>query len=753
MKKIKFNILVAIACLLCGVNIYAYDFKVDGICYNIYSPADMTVEVTSPGDREEYSNSYYRIPESVVYNGKTYTVVRIGDFAFNDSELKKVKIPNTVKTIGENAFGFCSMEAIEIPNSVISLGDGVFWYSNIKRIIISSNVINIGYNAFKGCICSELFMLPIDKPEGFVPYYDIKEIYVLDKERYSGGDKYIQMVSVSPDTLVYNGQIPEFDCINNLKGYDCRAVLNVSEYNVGTYEATIDITYSNGLSLSLEMPFEYTILPAPLTVDVNSVNRVYGEDNPKFTYSLAGFVNNETLESIGGEVLLTTDATHTSDVGEYPITGTIIDMPNYSATFVDGKLSVTKAPASVKVIDSSRIYGDKNPNFNVKYEGLKNNEKSIALTTPHTFATDAVKSSDVGEYVVAVSGGVAKNYDFVTYKDGVLHIDKRELIVTANNYSRKYNEDNPTFDFTYSNFASFDEKDVLEVEPRIYCSATPKSPAGDYPIIVSGGEDNNYDFRYNVGNLTVEQIILNFKKEKNQTYFTNTPQCPEIVVDGNLEIENIDDILDAYQEYGSNEDGRGWVNISLNSVVNVGEYRFDLSVNNDSLFADATTYLTILKAYPNLEWNQYIDKMKIGDRIILEYSTTVGKPVVICDYDILGVGYDTELERYYLEALKEGTTDVTMYVKETNNYYESERITKTVCVEPIANQHDIINTNIRVYGSKNSIYISNKADSDFVYVYDVNGYLLYSGKEKIVPIGTKGLYIVKVENQVFKVVI
>lgn len=747
MKKIKFNILVAIACLLCGVNVYAHDFKVDGIYYNVYNYDDLTLEVTFNGANVNshvgsYSGSVI-VPDTLQFGNTIYKVVRIGDKAFYNSKVKSIILPNTITSIGDRAF------------DVIQAGD-----YELYSLVIPADVSSIGSSAF--AYFTKVFLLSINPPT--IRSGDMnREYYVINKSRYMADESWkdaknlVEMITISPDTIIYNGEIPEFACRNNLAwmGYEFSATFNdISDCNVGTHKASINITYSNGLDLNAEVPFEYTILPAPLTVEVNSVSRVYGDDNPKFTYSsVTGFVNNESMDGLGGEVVLTTEATNTSDVGEYPITGTIIDMPNYSATFVDGKLSVTKASAGVKFVDCNRIYGDENPNFNVKYEGLKNNEKSITLTTPHTFTTDAGKSSDVGDYVVAVSGGVAKNYDFVTYEDGVLHIDKRELIVTANNYSRKYNEDNPTFDFTYSNFASFDDKDVLEVEPRIYCSATPKSPAGDYPIIVSGGEDNNYDFRYNVGNLTVEQIILNFKKEKNQTYFTNTPQCPEIVVDGNLEIENIDDILDAYQEYGSNEDGRGWVNISLNSVVNVGEYRFDLSVNNDSLFADATTYLTILKAYPNLEWNQYIDKMKIGDRIILEYSTTVGKPVVICDYDILGVGYDTELERYYLEALKEGTTDVTMYVKETNNYYESERITMRVTVTAPDAVHGVKSANVKVYASNNTIYVRNVTDRENISVYDVNGKLIYHGLDTVIPIDTNGLYIVKIKNQVFKVVI
>jgi len=48
------------------------------------------------------------IPASITYNGENYPVTSISKEAFyNCSNLKSVKIPNSVKSIGENAFGFC----------------------------------------------------------------------------------------------------------------------------------------------------------------------------------------------------------------------------------------------------------------------------------------------------------------------------------------------------------------------------------------------------------------------------------------------------------------------------------------------------------------------------------------------------------------------------------------------------------------------------------------------------------------------
>ena len=61
------------------------DFAVDGVGYNILSEEDGTVEVTYSTVFEESAKDFEGtlvIPESVVHEGKSYRVVRIGESAF-----------------------------------------------------------------------------------------------------------------------------------------------------------------------------------------------------------------------------------------------------------------------------------------------------------------------------------------------------------------------------------------------------------------------------------------------------------------------------------------------------------------------------------------------------------------------------------------------------------------------------------------------------------------------------------------------
>ena len=112
--------------------IYASDTEVDGIWYD-FDSSTKTASVTYKGD---YSGHYYdeysgsvTIPETVIYNGTTYSVTSIGDYAFSAcSSLNSITIPNSVTSIGNDAFSGCSsLTSVTIPNSVTSIEDGAFY--------------------------------------------------------------------------------------------------------------------------------------------------------------------------------------------------------------------------------------------------------------------------------------------------------------------------------------------------------------------------------------------------------------------------------------------------------------------------------------------------------------------------------------------------------------------------------------------------------------------------------------------------
>ena len=105
-------------------------------------PTGQTLEYTITGDgevsltkAEDEISGNCTIPEKVTHKGKTYTVTSIGEYAFFESFVKSVIIPNTVTSIGNDAFFKSDLLAINIPKSVTSIGEGAFNYCRLARSI------------------------------------------------------------------------------------------------------------------------------------------------------------------------------------------------------------------------------------------------------------------------------------------------------------------------------------------------------------------------------------------------------------------------------------------------------------------------------------------------------------------------------------------------------------------------------------------------------------------------------------------
>ncbi|MBQ9231200.1 MAG: C10 family peptidase [Prevotella sp.] len=263
----------------------------------------------------------------------------------------------------------------------------------------------------------------------------------------------------------------------------------------------VQIGYSiNGVTWSYitNSAFEFSVVePAEEEVILTADNktRKYGEENPELTYTKTG------EGTLSGTPTLSCSATKTSVVGEYDIVIARGTVTNTNLTLQNGKLTVTKAPLKITAKDYTIKQGEALPTFEATYEGFKNNETSEVLTKQPVITTTATSASKPGEYEITVSSAEAQNYEF-SYVAGKLTITEADLVtVTAKDYTIKYGDDIPAFEFTSSGA-------TLEGTPSITCEATSASPVGTYPIVISKGGVTNYNVTYVNGTLTIEKAPL-----------------------------------------------------------------------------------------------------------------------------------------------------------------------------------------------------------------------------------------------------
>jgi len=164
------------------------------------------------------------------------------------------------------------------------------------------------------------------------------------------------------------------------------------------------------------------IKPRPLTVTAVDQERLYGSPNPEFTVTYSNFALGEDESALDGTLTFETTATQMSSVieGGYAIMPSGLTATNYAIQFVAGTLTILPAPLVVSADSLSRIYGLPNPPLTATFSGLMPWDDGSVVTNL-LLATEATQESDVGVYVITVTGDQPQNYQ-VSFVNGTLTV-------------------------------------------------------------------------------------------------------------------------------------------------------------------------------------------------------------------------------------------------------------------------------------------------------------------------------------------
>ena len=151
----------------------------------------------------------------------------------------------------------------------------------------------------------------------------------------------------------------------------------------------------------------------------------------------------------------------------------------------------------VHALPGSRIYGR-------TIALLKYEVKGAPIDGEPVLSCDelGVATTPVGTYVIHVAPGTITSRGLIC-EEGELSVTPAPLTITAQSYTRGQGEPNPAFEVTYKGWRNRETADVLLTQPMVSCAATQDSPAGQYDIVVSGAEAQNYEITYVNGVLTI----------------------------------------------------------------------------------------------------------------------------------------------------------------------------------------------------------------------------------------------------------
>lgn len=729
MKQKLHSLLLMVALLSWSMVVAASDFD-DGILkYTITSPSNL--EVRCDGFTNAHTNDEsVVIPETVNYNNRTYSVTMIGDgdstysngsCSFS-SKLKSILLPNSIVTINNYCFSKCySLTEINIPNSVTAIGDVAFQYCGLTSLVIPESIKKIGNGAFYGnSHLMEVFFLGSEKPKirsnAFDYCHSALTLYVPNKETYGNASNMVQYVSFPTSTYAYTGMAPKLEWQNNLKGYTATLEdASALDKSVGSHSANVKVRYSNGVDITVEIPYEYTITPAPLSLTVNNATREYGNPNPEFSSVITGFVDGENADNQNMTVNYTCAADRQSNAGNYRILASV-NAPNYEVTYHYGTLVVTKAPLTLKVKNTSRLYGDENPQFELIYIGLRNNETSPTWTQAIKVATTATKKSHCGVYPITISGGVSQNYTVSEYTNGELTVSKRPLTVRALDYERSYGEANPTFKIAYDGFVNSDNESCISPKPALSCEATKESNAGTYQILVTGGKAEDYAITYQYGKLIIKPLYLGFKETYNTVTYNEKGKSVsdlafEYIPALNMDYDLSDLKLEIWALDGENKypqhvwtvAGGSYAGnyVNYSGATYAGKYIMTIAgfkTANPNLQVDQKTaraYLTVEKASNELQWaDEEPITVAVGEtkELGISYGADLYcKFNLVFDESLIQVraaDKETNQSKWYIVGLKEGTTDLSFNISCMKNdwgFYNfdaSQTLTRRIQIVP-----------------------------------------------------------------------
>ncbi len=422
------------------------------------------------------------------------------------------------------------------------------------------------------------------------------------------------VIATTQTQKIYGDEDPSFDvsvafdgqlCFDDMEeeildGYLTReAGENVGIYNFNVENVSTSINYT----FSMEEGCIFVINKRPVTVLCDPALKIYGDDDPQFTYQAENLVDGEVL-------YLDIRREYGENVGKYQLILSNSTDPRYTITFNSNYLEIIPSDITVKAESKVKIYGDQDPSFTVIVTGglLKNNDTISQVSQGEMKREDG---EDVGQYMICQgSFSFGENYN-LTFESDYMQIAKEELTVTANSTFKSYGDADPVIGFQLtSGQLKFDDTFIGAL------SREEGEELGFYQITIGSLTVNqNYEI-----NLTTNTFEIQKRKIEiiptvlSKHYGDDEPTITYEIIGGLIG----DDVLtgELYRESGANSENVGIYQIlsslsNSNYDITFGQYFFEITPKPITIRADDIT-ITYGEQEPQLTY-QITDGELIGE--------------------------------------------------------------------------------------------------------------------------------------------
>lgn len=219
--------------------------------------------------------------------------------------------------------------------------------------------------------------------------------------------------------------------------------------NVGSYEISIASVNDSNFVI-VEEKGNFTITKATLLITPNHDSKIYGDEDPEFTYSVSGYLFTDS-DLVSGALGRETG----ENVGSYEINlgGLVVEGGNYELAIVDGvDLEIISRPITITIDNAIKSFGEDDPDF---IFSLSDND----YINEFNLTFSRVSGEDIGSYEISLLEIGTDNF-LVTEVKGYLEITKGNPTLVGNEpaigefavYSAVYNNNMDEHNVTVDDF-------------------------------------------------------------------------------------------------------------------------------------------------------------------------------------------------------------------------------------------------------------------------------------------------------------
>ena len=635
-------------------------------------------------DNTDYAGDIV-VPESVTYNGRTYTVTGVEDFCtFKYARaLRSVVLPATIKSLPSYAFSWCSaLGKVVLGDNLVSISDMCFLYCGaLREVSIPASVESIGERAFEGCTALSTMTIPASVKEidesAFVGCKGLSEIYFSDSSSllrigygYYGG--------------TYKGAFDDCPLVSIYMGRNIKNLYQSHESVFSGHKTLREITLGNEVSKIYESLFSNCTSLTSVTVQGPNLKEIQNE----------AFRGCSKLQNFKGDALKSVEIIGNFSFSDCPMLKEIV-LPQIksigrSAFYsYDGNLEKVLLGDKITTIPERCFYSQSSLKYLYLGSAIRNIDSYAlgeckSLQYIFLFSDELVR---IGNY--AIPSTVAKIY--VTEPSryaNILNDFNLDHLAVINPLTSEYSGIIPGFSCL---------NNVLDTKIEIEESDV-NINVGEYNVLVS------VKFTSGVWSSTT---TLNAS-------YTITPAPLTVIANDASRKYGMENPKLACSFFGFKNGETCPVltrmpNVETTATIssNAGTYPIIPSgaeAKNYTFNYERGT-LTITKADQTIEWEQQFGAVNVGDVVELTATSSAGLPIKYTSTDETVAEIFTQEGKKFVEFSKPGSVSLHATQEGNENYNEADRVSKSVKVDLLVSSI-ILNQNAATIAVGNSLQLT-----------------------------------------------